>query len=852
MKSCSQSSAVIDAIAQIGSSVAGARRTVRLAAALALACAGLTLAVAPASAACVPGGPAIASGSSVTCTGADVNGVGNGSQSNVTVNVQPGASINFSGNNGAIYLSSQNTITNAGTITAANFGILVTGPNNTITNSGTISAGSIDSFDILIGSGIATNTSTGILKIVASQGTGIYYNGSGTSSTIVNNGTIMGSAVGTPDVLGSGGTGILSGGPGANVTNNGAISLGIAGAGIWVGGTSGTYVNNGTINVGDGQAAGINIGTVLTQSQVQNNTIVNNGVIRAGANSYSLYEAQGSNFIGLNAISNKGVLDGKIYIYNDNLTNSGIITITNAGTPLFDSFNAVQNYFLKDGSFIQTSTGTLALRVNSAGASDGLAALLGAQLGGTLGAVVQPGFYAATTKYAGVISAPFGTIAGQFASVQAFAAGTTTPLAYFTASATYNTQSVDLTLNRLGFGAVSGETFNQQQVGNALNAGYSSGLTGNAATFYANLLQSTSTGALDQLSGEGTSATQSSAFFANNLFNNLMGSRALGWRSGDTNGFIADTPLGYAGEPSPTNAFAAFTKAPPQAFVPGWRAWGAGFGGGQSIGADPSVGAAGISSSAAGGAIGLDHQLDSNLLVGASVGGSHSSFSVPDRATTGSADAFQAGAYFLRQWGSVYLMGLGSYAHFDNQTSRTIAGIGPTETATGAFGSDLIGGRLEIGNTFRTWGINLTPFAAVQVSSLHQAGYTESSTTLAGAPGVLGLAYQPVTTTSLPTFLGVQFDTAVPLPNGMTWSPFARTSWVHEFDPARNITASLIALNNPAFTVDGARAASDSAKLDLGSQLAITRNVSLIASFNGEFSGREQIYSGMGALRVSW
>jgi hypothetical protein len=134
MKSCSQSSAVIDAIAQIGSSVAGARRTVRLAAALALACAGLTLAVAPASAACVPGGPAIASGSSVTCTGADVNGVGNGSQSNVTVNVQPGASINFSGNNGAIYLSSQNTITNAGTITAANFGILVTGPNNTITN----------------------------------------------------------------------------------------------------------------------------------------------------------------------------------------------------------------------------------------------------------------------------------------------------------------------------------------------------------------------------------------------------------------------------------------------------------------------------------------------------------------------------------------------------------------------------------------------------------------------------------------------------------------------------------------------------------------------------------------------
>ncbi len=674
------------------------------------------------------------------------------------------------------------------------------------------------------GSGSVTNANAGVLN-VAPQGTGIF-NVGGNSVAIVNNGTIGGGS-GTSGTMLSGGVGILTQGP-ATVTNNGTISMGVASEGLWVAGSNGTYVNNGTINVGDGQAAGINIGTVLTQSQVQNNTIVNNGVIRAGANSYSLYEINSSNpIVGSNAISNKGVLDGKIYIYNDNLTNSGIITITNAGTPLFDSFNAVQNYFLKDGSFIQTSTGTLALRVNSAGASDGLYAGRGAQLAGTLDAILQPGLYAATTKYAGVISTPFGTVTNQFASVQAFAAGTTTPLAYFTASATYNAQSVDLTLNRIGFGAVSGETFNQQQVGNALNAGYSTGLTGNAATFYSNLLQSTSTGALDQLSGEGTSAAQSSAFFANNLFNSVMGNHALGWRLGDTTGFIADTPLSYAGEPSPTNAFAAFTKAPPQAFVPGWRAWGAGFGGSQSIGADPSVGAAGISSSAAGGAIGLDHQLDSNLLVGASVGGSRSSFSVPDRATTGSADAFQAGAYFLRQWGSVYLMGLGSYAHFDNQTSRTIAGIGPTETATGAFGSDLIGGRLEIGNTFRTWGINLTPFAAVQVSSLHQAGYTESSTTLAGAPGVLGLAYQPVTTTSLPTFLGVQFDTAVPLANGMTWSPFARTSWVHEFDPARNITASLIALNNPAFTVDGARAASDSAKLDLGSQLAITRNVSL-------------------------
>ena len=250
-------------------------------------------------------------------------------------------------------------------------------------------------------------------------------------------------------------------------------------------------------------------------------------------------------------------------------TIASAITISNAGTPFYDSLNFSQNYNMN--TFIQTSTGTLALRVNNAGASDGLYvggnnnALQGAaaQLAGTLGAVVQPGLYAATTKYAGVISTPNSTIANQFASVQAFAAGTMTPLAFFTASATYNTQSVDLTLTRVGFGAVSSETFNQQQVGNALNAAYSAGLTGNAATFYSNLLQSTASGVLDQLSGEGTSATQTSAFFTNNLFNNVMGNHALGWRAGDNAGFITGTPLGYAGEPAPTNAFAAFSRLRP-------------------------------------------------------------------------------------------------------------------------------------------------------------------------------------------------------------------------------------------------------------------------------------------------
>src|SRR5262249_42188880 len=163
------------------------------------------------------------------------------------------------------------------------------------------------------------------------------------------------------------------------------------------------------------------------------------------------------------------------------------------------------------------------------------------------------------------------------------------------------------------------------------------------------------------------------------------------------------------------------------------------------------------------------------------------------------------------------------------RTTRTIAGIGPTETATGNFGTDLVGARLEIGRTYGLPGFNLTPFAAVQTSTLWQHGFTESSSA-AGLPGILGLSYQSQTTTSLPTFLGLQFDTRFTLYN-MLWSPFVRTAWVHEFNPDRSITGSLVSVPGTLFAVDGARAWNDALKVNAGARVALNQYASLFASF---------------------
>jgi hypothetical protein len=65
---------------------------------------------------------------------------------------------------------------------------------------------------------------------------------------------------------------------------------------------------------------------------------------------------------------------------------------------------------------------------------------------------------------------------------------------------------------------------------------------------------------------------------------------------------------------------------------------------------------------------------------------------------------------------------------------------------------------------------------------------------------------------------------------------------VHEFEPDRRVT----------FTVDGARAASDAARLDTGGKLIFRRGQVLFANFSGEWSGRTQSYTASGGFRAAW
>ena len=797
----------------------------------------------------VPAGPANAaclqSGSIVTCSGTTNTSFGTGAENNLAITVQPNASIVVGNAQKAIHVGNGNTAINNGAIVVGNSAVGMQGfDNNHFTNTGTmtVGAGSVAMFssgsnNAFFNSGTMNSTALGAVGIDVL----------GTGNTITNSGTIT--------LTGSGSYGIASSGTGHTILNSGFITVGSGASGTNGAGVSlmsgSNFTNTGIVTAAGDNGIGVDVGnnnTLTNGGTIQatgatgigigfsgiTNTIVNDGIVRGGQNGYSLFSFGTTG----TAITNNGTLDGQIAVggNGNSLINSGLIAITDPATALMTSNLAFA------GSFSQTAQGTLALRVDNGGNHDGLS-VEQASLNGTLRAVLRPGLYGTTTSYTNVVASA-APLNGQFA-------GVTSSSAFFSAVATYNSNTVDLTLTRHGFGNVAGETANQRSIGNALETGYSPALTGATATFYAQLLQAGSLRVLDHLSGEGTSGTQNTAFGAGSLFGQTMEGQMSAWRAGNRDGGAGGIALGYAAEPAhgPASAFAA-VKAPAMV-QPLWNVWAAGFGAGQSLAGNAITGSASLNNRAAGGSMGVDYLADPDLLVGIAAGGSSSTFAVDERATSGRLEGGHVGGYAMRRFGASYLSAQIAYSHFNNTTTRTITGVGPLESATGTFASDQLGGRLEVGRSFEFGHVSATPFAAIQAARLWQAAYSESSTAGAGA-GVLGLSYAAQTVTSLPAFVGVKFDGRASLENGMLWTPFVHAAWVHEFEPSRTITVSMNTVPIPAFAIAGASAASDAARVDLGSRLALDRRWELSARVTGEFSNLGQTYSGMGAVRASW
>jgi len=518
---------------------------------------------------------------------------------------------------------------------------------------------------------------------------------------------------------------------------------------------------------------------------------------------------------------------------------SGIIAPGDNG---FGVLNVSGNGTFRKGS-------VFVVKANSGGQSDQLhvAGTLTIE-GGTVDVQAMPGAYNPKTQY--VIARADGGVNGKFSAV-------TSNYIFLDPSLSYSTNDVTMTLTRnatlLQSVAGTGNQF-------AVSSAFDKAPTDNP--IYLSLVTQTSVAGAqanyDALSGEGMAAAQNAAFTAGSEFAAVAADKMQDWRTGQDSAGLNT----FSGLPAGASAYAPRAKhaspirvqpqpmmlAPPRQ----WRMWMTGFGGSARWAGEIGPGTATATSSRWGGALGLDYQVNPDLLLGVTAGGSESRFSVTSRATSGTVGGFHTGVYGMLKNGDSYASASLTFSTFANRTTRTIFGIGPTEIASGSFQSNEWRGRLEVGHDFFMSFARVTPFLAMEAATLSTDSFSEDSRTLAGAPGILGLTFPSQTTQSLPLFAGVRLAQTYNLGSGMKVTPSLSLAWVHEFRPQRDISAVFVTFPTIGFNVAGARPARDAAKVKAGLNVAMTDNVALYASFDGEFSGVSNSYGGRGGLLVRW
>lgn len=156
-------------------------------------------------------------------------------------------------------------------------------------------------------------------------------------------------------------------------------------------------------------------------------------------------------------------------------------------------------------------------------------------------------------------------------------------------------------------------------------------------------------------------------------------------------------------------------------------------------------------------------------------------------------------------------------------------------------------GRFESGYRFATPMVGHTPYAAAQVISFSLPAYEQ-----AVAGGVLfALNYASQTTTANRSEPGLRSDKSIAMED-VVLTLRGRAAWAHDYNPDRAVTAVFQALPGASFVMNGARGDPDAALVSAGAEMKWLNGFSLMATFEGEFSGNTTSYAAKGVARYTW
>jgi uncharacterized protein with beta-barrel porin domain len=358
---------------------------------------------------------------------------------------------------------------------------------------------------------------------------------------------------------------------------------------------------------------------------------------------------------------------------------------------------------------------------------------------------------------------------------------------------------------------------------------------------------------LEQLDGETATGAQIAGFQLMNQFMSLM---LDPFTEGHNNG-IGPVPFAPVGQPTTftpdvASAYASVLKAPlapPASSYGPWHAWGAAYGGNQSIsGAPATVGSHDITARAGGFAGGLDYRASADTMLGFALAGGATGWDLAQGFGSGHSDAFQAGLYGTHQIGQAYVSGALAFTNFWASTKRIVA-VSGVDTLQASFDAQSFGARVEGGYRANLAPVTLTPYAALQAQSFHTPTFGE--TAASGSPQ-FALNFASQTSTAERAEVGSWASHTFLLANGDSLTLFGRAAYAHDWFTNLALTPTFQALPGASFVVNGVTPPPDLGLVTAGAEWHMAHNWSLMARFDGEFGNGDQTYTGTARLRYAW
>jgi subtilase-type serine protease len=612
----------------------------------------------------------------------------------------------------------------------------------------------------------------------------------------------------------------LSGGTGDDIVNDGTIRTTAANSSGISSGTYGVITNNGSITVTGPGSAGVEMSGLY-------GTLLNNGSIVGAPGSTAIRTDPSA--VGT-VIVNNGVIDGQIAVTpagaNARFENSGWLGISAPGAGVTH---------LIGGTFVQTTSGTLALRIGP-GSNDALQVTGAAILSGTLQLNLLSGFQTKISNQLTLVTAG-GGILGKFANVNdSFSPVITPELIYGP-----NTVLLEFSSNFASFAL----TANQRAAGILLDDVAFDPKAAGLISFLFNESVADIPGDLDKISPAGLTAFYEIDFSNANIQKLNLESRLDDIHNG-SNGFSSNMKVNGAtvnledradadGKSSKAVVEPILQRAPENR----WGVWVTGFG--DFVNVDGDGNAQGYNFTTGGVSLGIDYRITDQLAIGVMGDYSHTWTSL-DPSGHIDVDSGRGGVYATWFNHGIYFNGAIYGGHNNYDSSRASLGGLATGSTEGSEWSAFIGG----GYDFHLGALTAGPIASLQ--------YTEVGIDSFGEKGSLALLdIHSGSAESLRSDIG--FRTYYQWQIGrILVEPTLKAAWEHEYKySALPISAGFAGIPGPSATFFGPSEGHDSAVVSAGVSVQLTSAITTYINYDGEL-GRENYDSNAvtGGFRISF